>query len=344
MIDQKKKVLVAGIGGASLGTEIIKSLCIAGRYEIVGCDISPYAYGHYMDGVMKTALVRREQYIEDILNLCRFEDIALVVPGGEEPANLLTEAKEVLRENGIALAGNSGDVVRLCSNKSTLFGFLGAQNVQMPKTFSVDAVEEIDDAPLPCIIKPATQSGGSAFVQIANTMADVKIAVAYLLQNGSTPVVQEYIPEEEGEYTIGILHTLNGELVGSIALRRMFHAKLSVMSKTDVGLISSGYSQGLINEYADLRRQAENIAELCGSRGPLNIQGRVRDGVLMPFEINPRFSATTYLRALAGFNEVDVFIQNLTTETAPKMPAIQYGYYFRSLNEVHVDFKDIKND
>lgn len=342
MSNDQQKILVSGIGGASLGTEIVKALNLAGRYEIVGCDISPCAYGHYMAEMKKTALVRREHYIEDIVSLCRSEDITMIVPGGEEPANLLSEANEVLIENGIALLGNSKDVVRLCSNKSALFTFLKTKNVAMPRTFSISAAEDIGDVPLPCIIKPATESGGSAFVQIANTVADVKAAVAYLLQNGSSPIVQEYIPEEEGEYTIGVLHTPKGELVGSIALRRMFHAKLSVITKTDIGLVSSGYSQGLIDEYADLRRQAEDIAECCESRGPLNIQGRVHRGVLMPFEINPRFSATTYLRSMAGFNEVDMFIQNLTTGIAPEMPEIRNGYYFRTLNEVHVDFKDIK--
>ena len=38
------KVMIAGVGGASLGTEILKSLKITNRYDIFGCDISPTAY------------------------------------------------------------------------------------------------------------------------------------------------------------------------------------------------------------------------------------------------------------------------------------------------------------
>ncbi|MBT9145434.1 MAG: hypothetical protein DDT42_01305 [candidate division WS2 bacterium] len=40
----KKSVLIAGVGGASLGTEIFKSLRRSGNYSVVGADISPYAY------------------------------------------------------------------------------------------------------------------------------------------------------------------------------------------------------------------------------------------------------------------------------------------------------------
>ena len=65
----KTSVLIAGIGGASLGTEILKSLILAGDYNIYGCDISEYAYGHYQPGFVKTFLVDRENYIKLILLL-----------------------------------------------------------------------------------------------------------------------------------------------------------------------------------------------------------------------------------------------------------------------------------
>ena len=338
----KIKILVAGIGGASLGTEIVKSLHHAGQYEVYGCDISPYAYGHYMSVIKRTSLVRRSNYIHDILKICLDENIRFIVPGGEEPSVVLAEAREIMLKNDITLVGNTTEVVRLCSDKAGLFSFLMKHGVAIPRTYSGTIPEELEEVPIPCIIKPATGSGGSSFVQLAGTLSDAKAAVAYLLQNHSTPVIQEYIPEEEGEYTIGVLHTPEGRLVGSIAMRRMFNAKLSVMAKTDVGLISSGYSQGLIDDFADLRCQAELIAGLCQSRGPLNIQGRVRNGILLPFEINPRFSATTYLRSLAGFNEVDMFIKMLSTGVGLEKPNIHFGYYLRTLTETFVKPTDVK--
>ncbi len=338
----RMKILVAGIGGASLGTEIVKSLHYAGQYEVYGCDISPYAYGHYMSVMKRTSLVRRSNYVHDILKICLDENITFIVPGGEEPSVFLAEAQEVLLKNNITLVGNTNEVVRLCSDKAGLFSFLEKHGVVIPRTYSVSNAAELEEVPIPCIIKPATGSGGSNFVQLAGTLSDAKAAVAYLLQNHSRPIIQEYIPEGEGEYTIGVLHSPEGRLVGSIAMRRMFNAKLSVMAKTDVGLISSGYSQGLIDDFADLRCQAELIAGLCQSRGPLNIQGRGRNGILLPFEINPRFSATTYLRSLAGFNEVDMLIRMLSTGVGLEKLTIHFGYYLRSLTETFVKAANVK--
>ena len=63
----RPRILIAGIAGASLGTEIAKCLRHAGGYEIFGCDISPYAYGHYDPNFENTFLVERGRYIVDLL-------------------------------------------------------------------------------------------------------------------------------------------------------------------------------------------------------------------------------------------------------------------------------------
>lgn len=76
--------------------------------------------------------------------------------------------------------------------------------------------------------------------------------------------------------------------------------------------------------------------------GPINIQGRVRSGVLMPFEINPRFSASTYLRALAGFNEIDMLLGYLITGELPSPISIKPGWYLRSLTEDYVTKEAVK--
>jgi carbamoyl-phosphate synthase large subunit len=164
----------------------------------------------------------------------------------------------------------------------------------------------------------------------------------FILRSGGTPIAQEYIDDTEGEFTIGVLSLPNGQIAGSIALRRSLDAKLSVAYRGRGGLISSGYSQGYIDEYPDLCRQAERIAKLIGSRGPINVQGRVRDGVLLPFEINPRFSASTYLRAMAGFNEVDILVQYLLTNKLKQPFSLKTGWYLRSLTEHYIPGEGIK--
>ena len=159
---------------------------------------------------------------------------------------------------------------------------------------------------------------------------------------GRTALIQEYLPESEGEFTVGVLHLPDGRLAGSVALRRLFHAKLSVLMESEVGILSSGYSQGLIDRFPDVCRQAERIAEALGSRGPINVQARLCEGTLVPFEVNPRFSASTYLRALAGFNELDLYLGHVLRGEPVRPAELRPGYYLRSLTELGVPKEAIK--
>ncbi len=305
----KRCVLVAGIGGASLGTEILKCLQEIPDYRLVGCDISPYAYGHYQLGRESAFLVRGEHYIDDVLSICRRFGVVAIIPGGEKPLQLLTAAQDRFDEARIHIASNTSDIVRLCCDKARLFERLVCLNIPVPWTAECDDTVDLSKIPLPCIIKPSTGSGGSRLTFLAGSVADIRLYSHHLVLNGCRPLVQEYIPVSEGEFTVGVLSLPDGVLVGAVAMRRMFHSQLSVSSQTELGLISSGFSQGFVDDYRDVTAQAESIAQALGSAGPMNIQGRMKGGAFVPFEINPRFSASTYLRALAGFNEIDVYLK-----------------------------------
>jgi len=331
-------VLIAGIAGASLGTEIAKSLRAAGGYRVIGCDINPMAYGHFDSRFDATFVADPDSYIESVLAIAIARDVRAIIPGGEAPAKLLAGATDRFHAAGIALAQNDPEVVRIAGDKGACFARLAELGIAIPVTRAIALVADLQDFPMPCVVKPSKDSGGSSFVFFARSVDEAAVYVTYLLRNGLSPIAQEYIPEENGEYTVGVLADRSGNTQGVIALRRVFNAKLSVMSRGKDYLISSGYSQGRIEAFPEICSAARQIAEAMGSRGPLNVQGRVDgQGRFIPFEINPRFSASTHLRTLAGFNELDHFLRHLLG-LAPKAGlAVKAGWYLRSLDEVSAD-------
>jgi len=341
-LNQPIKVMIAGIGGASLGTEIGKCLRLAGKYEIYGCDISPTAYGLYDKGFTETFRINRDDYVAEVLKVCHQAGAKWLIPGGEQPNALLGAAAEQLAVEGIRVVTNDAATVGLFSDKQATFKKLAACGIPIPKTAELSTADDVHAVGLPCIIKPATGTGGSASVFFAVTTDEALIYAEFIRRNGSVPIAQEYVVDDEGEFTIGVLSLPDERVVGSIALRRVLDAKLSVAYRGRGGVVSSGYSQGYIDVFPDLCQQAERIATVIQSRGPINIQGRVRNGVLMPFEINPRFSASTYLRALAGFNEIDMLLGYLISGEMPSPNSIRPGWYLRSLTETHVAKEDVK--
>ncbi len=336
------RVMIAGIGGASLGTEINKALQLAGGYQVYGCDISPTAYGLYEPTFARTYRIDREEYVESVIGACADAGASWVIPGGEEPTRLLGRAAARLSGASLRLVGNSEEVMNVFSDKEATFRRLCECGVTIPRTAAVNSARDLDAVGLPCIVKPATGSGGSVSVFFASSGDEAMLYAEYILRNGGRPIAQEYLDIAEGEYTIGVLSLPDGRIAGSIALRRDLNAKLSVAYKGRGGIVSSGYSQGLIEDNRDFCLQAERIAAAVGSRGPLNIQGRIRNGTLVPFEINPRFSASTYLRAMAGFNEVDILLRYLRSGEEPARVPIRPGWYLRGLAERYVPKDSLK--
>jgi carbamoyl-phosphate synthase large subunit len=335
--DRKPRILVAGIAGASLGTEIAKSLHHAGGYDILGCDISPLAFGHYDHNFGSTYVIGRESYIADLLELCASKHVDCVIPGGDEPAVLIGRDVQRFADAGIRVCQNNPALIERLSHKGECFKALADIGIRTPITRTIEIPADLDGVPMPCIVKPAVASGGSAFVFFAKDHDEANLYCAYLRNNGRIPVAQEYLSEENGEFTVGVLSMPDGSCAGAIALKRAFNSKLSVSMRGDRFLISSGYSQGRIDEYSDICATATVIAKRLGSTGPLNIQGRLSSaGIFMPFEINPRFSASTFLRTLAGFNEVDFFTRNALGLEPRTTLNVQPGWYLRTLSEVAV--------
>jgi carbamoyl-phosphate synthase large subunit len=330
------KVMIAGVGGASLGTEVFKALRLAGGYEVFGCDVSSTAYGLYDPGFSRTYRVSLDDYVASVIDACMDAGAKWLIPGGEQPTHLLGGASQRLADSGIQLVGNAPQVVAVCSDKDATFRWLAEHGIAIPRTVALERSTQLDHVGLPCVVKPATNSGGSASVFFAVSADEAMIYAEFIRRSGGRPIAQEYVDIGEGEFTVGVLSLPDRRTVGAIALRRDLNAKLSVAYRGRGGIISSGYSQGHIGEYPAVCRQAERIAETIGSCGPINIQGRVRGGTLLPFEINPRFSASTYLRAMAGFNEADIMLRHLAVGAEPQRPAIVPGWYLRSLTEQYV--------
>jgi carbamoyl-phosphate synthase large subunit len=330
----KQKVIVAGAGGASLGTETLKALGLSNRYEAIAVDVAPLAYGLYMKEAVTSHVIGSSNYIEELIACCHKEQVTVVLPSAEPTLKLLSGARERLSEAGIIPVLNRLEVIQACSDKSATFDELERHGIPVPLTRIIATEQDLADFPMPCIIKPATDTGASMMVSAAKTRAEALMYSRWIWSAGLTAIAQEYLPHAEGEFTVGVLRF--DDWIGSIAMKREFPAKLSYLVKSKDILISSGYSQGLIDMFPEICEQARNMALALDSRGPLNIQGRLVKGIFYPFEINPRFSGTTYLRTMAGFPEIEIYLDHLNGKPAPPQPVIKPGYYLRSFAEQYV--------
>lgn len=343
-------VLITGVGSGSLGRELIKSFKMAVHpYKLIATDISQKSIGLFETPYRYLVPpASSEDYINKILKISEKENVHAIVPGSEPEIEVISKNKKIFEEKGIKVLCNPWPVIEKCSDKYAINKFLEDKGVSCPKTILFEKSANVDDiSSYPVIVKPRTGSG-SRNVFIAHNSNEANFFANYLINYGSKPVIQEYLPNNDGEYTIGVLYANNGKLKTSIAMKRILSGGLSTRQiikdplTNKENVVSSSVSQGLFEEFTEVKKVGEKIAQIVEADGPINIQCRKTESGIVPFEINPRFSGTNALRSLVGHNEPDILCRYLLFGEIPEIKTPKFGYVFRDLKEVYISKEEIE--
>jgi carbamoyl-phosphate synthase large subunit len=286
-------VLVTGVGGLASQT-VLRCARMAG-YRTVGTDVNPYAAGLYRSD--KGYLVSKEwvQYLRDLARICKIEKVDALIPGSDIELPILSKNREAFERLGVSIIIGTHNAVMISDDKYKTQEFLKQNNFPYIKSYLPeqlnDAVREVG---FPLALKPRSGYGAAHFYVVSN-VEEARSFIAYMRRGGWEPVLQEYL-DVESEYTTGVQIATDGEILGSVCAWR----RLRRGSSGDV----------LVDEFHEIRQYLEDVARSLETRGPLNFQSKQKDGKCFIFEINARFSGTTYIRAMAGVNEVDILIRN----------------------------------
>jgi carbamoyl-phosphate synthase large subunit len=322
---KKYKVLISGICGNSYGAQVAKSLSLLEDYELFGADANPSGLceAFKIEKLLKFPRASSEVYLDSLFSFYQDYKIDYYIEGSEAEQIVLNQHRSFLEHHKIHWVSNNKAAIDICLDKRKLAHFLKENEVFAPHVFAFKDLQE-NQSLFPVILKPYSQSGGSKDVYIAQDLEDIN-AILYLSKRKMEDyIIQQYIGTPEAEYTVGILHNNKGVFIGSATLQRDLSQSLSlrsvsqnITSKHALGerlVISSGFSQGRLHHNPKIEYYCRTIAEKMKSSGPLNFQGRLVDNKFHIFEINPRFSGTSFMRALSGFNEADLWIKNLDKE------------------------------
>ena len=340
----KIPVLITGVAGGVIGRQVMKALELAkNNYKIITCDINPNSLGLYLaNNSYLVPKVTDKKYLNTIFKICKKENIQVVIPGSEQEMEKLCLLQKKFKSKGILLLTNSPEVIKICQNKWLTNKFLEKNGFNFPKSYLPKNKNDTNVLPFPVIIKPVSGGSGSKGVFIAQDSSELSFFIEYLFKQGSKAIVQEYIGSPDEEYTIGVLHSLEGEHLGTFVLKRIVKLGLSTKSSvrdyynSQVYTISSGISQGIVNDYPEISTFALKLAKLIKSKGPLNIQCRKEKNKIFVFEINPRFSGTTSIRALCNYNEPDILIRKHLLKEKIKKIKIKKGIVLRDLENYFI--------
>ena len=321
------RILVTGIGG-DLGQAIIKSLRLITdhKIDVFGCDATSDTVGNaFVATCFSIPAAGDADYIDRIVTICKQHDIHAVIPATEPEIYELSKVKETVESrSGTVIICQKHSWFKHFQDKLKCFRSLDGK-VELASFADGSCPDEIDalvqKCRFPYIVKPRFSSGSKS-IQIVHEATQLYESIKTI----HLPVVQEYIDDTYGEFSIGIF--VCDEFTTAIAFKRQLGQ-----------LGTSWYAENLINE-PDLINYAYDIAKAAQLHGSCNIQVRKgKDGFRL-LEINPRFSSLVAARAACGFRDLE---WSVLMGLGLKIPSTGFNYkqirFRRFLHEV-VDFGD----
>lgn len=317
------KIFVTG-AGAVLGQGIIKSVRQSTlECTLVAADPNPLSSGLYWaDAAYRLPFAHEPAFGPRIEELLDRERPDMVLVGTDVELSWFAAERERLEASfGTHVLVSDPRVVAIADDKLETARFFESVGLSPPASACAQdnvAVEALVEAVgFPLIVKPriGARSVGVSLVRDRGELA-------YAREGRSGLVIQECVGDPDCEFTASVL-VFDGKAQASIVMRR--------------DLRDGNTYRAYTGDYPELNEQVRALGEALQPHGPANFQFRTdAQGVPRVFEINARFSGTTPLRAMVGFNEVEMCVRKLLHGTPIVQPPIRSGVILRHLDEMFV--------
>ena len=301
--------------GSGVGQSVINSLRLSRLpFRTIGLGTNPFAYGAYdCDAYDYTNSIYDEGFIDNLIEVCLKHEIDLVIPGLDDEAMTYARNAGKFEAAGIKAIFAGEELNSLCRDKERMSNDLNKIADVFVRSYRKETLLEFiesGEVTFPFISKPrgGFASRGIEIIRCRDDLANIKDDS--IIQELAVPVKTDpnydfYMSQiaknrnpQVAEISIQLVYSPEGRLMG-----RMFsYNKLSNGIPIEIVPYDSDEVWNTIDQLTPTLLR-------MGLRGPLNIQGRFTEHGLKLFEMNPRFTGITGLRALMGFNEVEACVK-----------------------------------
>jgi carbamoyl-phosphate synthase large subunit len=319
----RARVLVTGVGG-NIGQGILKALTAARLASwTVGTDCEPASVGLYaVDRGYVVPRADAPEFADALCGIIEKEKVALVLVGADAETIHLARLRDsvVARTGACVLVADSAAVER-SHDKWLTAQWFNKQQIAHPVTVRADdqdGVMELIRRFRRVVVKPRYGFGSRGLV-IASTSAQVMAAAGSL---GADGIAQEHVGDADQEFTGTVLCDRDRRVRASLVMQRELQHGTSYRIHPV--------------EDASLTSALEDWATRFAAIGPLNFQFRVTASGPICFEINARFSGTTGVRYLFGYNDVALAVRHFLFGEPIERPPISNGVVLRLWDEMHL--------
>lgn len=307
------QVWVTGVSG-DLGQAVVKALRLSHRkFLIHGSDVDNEGAGIAFVDIFHI-LPRSDDpnYIDHLNSYCEYHNISVVIPASESeiytlsklgsPPQLPCGTKILCQQNSwIETYGDKLQCMQELSGHIDIAPFADGYDQDKKQ-------ELIASVGFPLILKERKSSGSKGVLKVLN-LKDLDKTLCQM----SSPLIQAYIDDLFGEYSVGVFATK--DLIRCFSFKRR--------------LGPGGCSWfAEFSDDADVLEYAFEIARFTNVCGAVNIQVRKSSLGVKLLEINPRISSLVAARAVSGFRDLewclDLILGGSSYEHTPKIRPVRY--------------------
>jgi len=322
------KIAVTG-AGSELACSIIKACReFTIPVHVTGCDITQDAVGRFLcDDFVIVPPAADKDYIKVLGSMVQQKGIDVVIPSADAEFPVLARERNFFYEKyGSKILVNSCSEYERFNDKWLTFQWFEKKGIPSPRTLKIPAGSKsislkIKEFGFPIIIKPS-HGGGSRHIFKVHNLDELEKYLPIVPE----PLLQEYIASDQGEYTAGTYRDENN-YVHVIILKRTLKFGMT-------NIAASVTDQPALEDFC------RNVILKTNLEGSNNIQFRIAEDGPKVLEINPRFSGTTGLRALCGFNDVEMWVTEALGLGELKKSVIRKKKFFRYMEEIEINLND----
>ena len=248
--------------------------------------LAPAAY--VSDGCFEVLRVTDPQYIPQLLQLCKDNEIGMIVPTIDTELLVLAENKKLFEENGIAVSVSSLDFIKICRDKRNTGEFFEKHGIRVPR-----AIDK-NNPTFPLFAKPYDGSLSTNLHYIKNAEE-----LTEEILNDPKLLFMEYIDKEVyKEYTVDMYYGKDNKVKCIVPRERI---------KIRAGEINKGLTEKEpLTQYL-----LDRLEKIDGCVGCICIQLFLNreTGDVVGIEINPRFGGGYPQTYAAGGNYPEYLIR-----------------------------------
>ncbi|OOM77931.1 carbamoyl-phosphate synthase large chain [Clostridium puniceum] len=264
-------------------------------FNVIGVDAGELNSARYfVHKFYKIPKVKENGYIESLLDICKKEEIKVLIPLYEGEFEILHDARELFKKIGTIILLSNNEILNVCKDKQKTYKYFCVSEINIPKVYSEKEIKDIitfgDIDKFPLIIKPKSGMGSEGVYKL-NNLNELLFFRNYI-KNG---LVQEFIDGDE--YTVDTLVDFEGNPVYIVPRKRIEVRAGEVVKSSTVK------DNAIINETLKVITNLNKLRDKMGVAllGPLTIQFfKKSNGQIYLLEINPRFGGGVPLTFEAG--------------------------------------------